>query len=119
MAECMTSTAAPPSACRLPWRRWLMLAGSRSRADINATFVQPFVAYTTPDAVTYTLNTESTYDWEAQQGSVPVHAVVSKVTKLDGQLVSFGGGVRYWADSPDAGTKGFGLRVVVTLLFPT
>jgi hypothetical protein len=88
------------------------------RADINATFVQPFVSYTTPDAVTYTLNTESTYDWEARQWSVPVNAVVSKVTKLGDQLVSFGGGVRYWADSPDAGAKGFGLRVAVTLLFP-
>ena len=94
------------------------VAGSNSRADINATFVQPFVSYTTPDAVTYTLNTESTYDWEARQWSVPVNAVVSKVTKLGDQLVSFGGGVRYWADSPDAGAKGFGLRVAVTLLFP-
>jgi hypothetical protein len=94
------------------------VAGSNSRADINATFVQPFVSYTTPDAVTYTLNTESTYDWEARQWSVPLNAVVSKVTKLGDQLVSFGGGARYWADSPDAGAKGFGLRVVVTLLFP-
>jgi hypothetical protein len=94
------------------------VAGSNSRADINATFVQPFVSYTTPDAVTYTLNTESTYDWEARQWSVPLNAVVSKVTKLGDQLVSFGGGVRYWADSPDAGAKGFGLRVVVALLFP-
>jgi hypothetical protein len=95
------------------------VAGSNSRADINATFVQPFVSYTTPDAVTYTLNTESTYDWEGRQWSVPVNALVSKVTKLGDQLVSFGGGVRYWADSPDAGAKGFGLRVVVTLLFPS
>jgi hypothetical protein len=94
------------------------VAGSNSRADINATFVQPFVSYTTPDAVTYTLNTESTYDWEARQWSVPVNALVSKVTKLGDQLVSFGGGARYWADSPDAGAKGFGLRVVATLLFP-
>jgi hypothetical protein len=94
------------------------VAGSNSRNDINATFVQPFVSYTTPDAVTYTLNTESTYDWEDRQWSVPVNALVSKVSKLGDQLVSFGGGVRYWADSPDAGAKGFGLRVVVTLLFP-
>ena len=49
---------------------------------------------------------------------MPVNALVSKVTKLRDQLASFGGGVRYWADSPDAGAKGFGLRVVVTLLFP-
>ena len=30
----------------------------------------------------YTLNTESTYDWEASQWSVPINAVVSKVVAL-------------------------------------
>ncbi|MDX1381397.1 MAG: hypothetical protein R3233_09765, partial [Xanthomonadales bacterium] len=40
-------------------------AGDEDRADVNATFLQPFLAYVTPAAVTYSLNTESTYDWEA------------------------------------------------------
>jgi len=34
------------------------------------------------------------------------------------QLVSVGGGLRYWADSPDSGAEGLGLRFTVTLLFP-
>jgi hypothetical protein len=49
---------------------------------------------------------------------VPVHALVTKVTKLGGQLLSVGGGLRYWADSLDGGTHGLGFRFVVTLLFP-
>ncbi len=93
-------------------------AGESSRPDVNATFLQPFLAYATPTAWTYSLNTESTYDWDNQQWSVPINAVVSKVTKIGNQLVSVGGGVRYWADSPDSGANGLGLRVVVTLLFP-
>jgi hypothetical protein len=94
------------------------VAGSASRADISATFIQPFVSYTTPDAVTYALNTESTYDWEGRQWTVPVNAVASKVMRLGDQLVSVGGGLRYWADSPKAGPEGLGLRVSLTLLFP-
>jgi hypothetical protein len=93
-------------------------AGDSLRADVNATFVQPFVSYTTPTAWTFTLNTESTYDWESSQWSVPVNALVTKVTKIGGQLVSVGGGLRYWADGLAGGPEGLGFRIVLTLLFP-
>lgn len=86
--------------------------------DINSTFVQPFVAYTTPTAWSYTLNTESTYDWEAEQWSVPVNFVVSKLTSFRNQPVSLGAGLRYWADSADTGPEGWGARLLVTFLFP-
>jgi hypothetical protein len=93
-------------------------AGPSGRADVNATFLQPFVTYTTPTAWSFTLNTESTYDWEAREWAVPINGIVSKVVKLGDQLVSVGGGVRYWADGPEGGPHGWGLRLVVTLLFP-
>ena len=93
-------------------------AGDSERADVSATFVQPFLSYTTPTAWTFTLNTESTYDWKARQWSVPVNALVTKVTKVGGQLISVGGGLRYWADSPEGGPQGLGYRAVLTLLFP-
>ena len=106
-----------------PWTYGLLanhiwsFAGS-GRQDVNATFVQPFVSYTTPTAWSFTLNTESTYDWERKQWVVPINAIVSKVTKVGDQLVSVGGGVRYWADGPEGGPHGWGFRLVVTLLFP-
>lgn len=87
-------------------------------SDINATFLQPFLAYTTPNAVTFTLNSESTYDWEAEQWSIPINAIVSRVVPIGGQPVSFAAGVRYWAETPDGGPDDFGLRLVVTYLFP-
>jgi hypothetical protein len=93
-------------------------AGDDDRGDINATFLQPFLSYTTPTAWTFTAQTESTYDWDGEQWSVPVSMIVSKVTKVGGQLVSVGGGARYWMDSPTSGPEGFGFRLVVTLLFP-
>jgi hypothetical protein len=92
--------------------------GGSGDQDVNATFVQPFVSYTTPAAWSYTLQTESTYDWENTQWAVPISGVVSKVTTVGDQLVSFAGGVRYWADGPEGGPHGWGFRLVVTLLFP-
>jgi hypothetical protein len=93
-------------------------AGSSSRADISSTFLQPFLTYGTPTGWTFALNTESTYDWENEQWSVPLNASASKVTKFGGQLVSLGAGVRYWADSPESGPHDVGFRLIVTLLFP-
>ena len=39
-------------------------AGNDQRADVNATYLQPFVSYTTKTYTTFGVNTESTYDWE-------------------------------------------------------
>jgi hypothetical protein len=93
-------------------------AGPGSRADVNATFLQPFVTYTTRTATTFSLNVESTYDWESGQWAVPVNGGVSQVLRLGGQLVQVGAVARYWAASPDRGPQGWGLRLNVTLLFP-
>jgi hypothetical protein len=94
------------------------VAGDDDRADVNATFLQPFLTYTTPTQWTFGFNTESTYDWENEQWSVPVNASASRLLRIGTQMVSFGGGVRYWLDSPDSGAEGFGLRFTMTLLFP-
>ena len=32
--------------------------------------------------------------------------------------ISVGGGLRYWADSPEGGPQGLGYRAVLALLFP-
>lgn len=93
-------------------------AGNDSRGDVSSTFLQPFVSYTTPEAWTFSLQTESTYDWKNEQWSVPVNGIVSKVTRIGGQLVSIGGGLRYWAKNPDSGPDGWGARLIFTLLFP-
>ena len=86
--------------------------------EINATFIQPFLSYTTPDAWSFTLNSESTYDWEADQWSVPLNFVVAKVVTIAGQPVSVGGGVRYWAESPTGAADDWAARLVVTFLYP-
>lgn len=92
--------------------------GEAGREDVNSTFVQPFLAHTTPSAWTVGINTESTYDWNGEHWSVPVNAFVSKLVKFDEQPVSFTLGVRDWAESPESGAEDFGARFAVTFLFP-
>lgn len=93
-------------------------AGDNKRNDINSTFFQPFLSYTTPKAVSYAINIESTYDWDSDQWAIPVNLTMTKVTKIGGQLVSVGGSVRYWVESADSGPEGFGVRLMITLLYP-
>jgi hypothetical protein len=94
-------------------------AGDSSRSNVNSTFLQPFVSYTTPDAWTYSLNSESTYNWVTDKWSVPINGLISKLLKFGDQPVQIGGGLRYWLVSPDnVGPKGLGARIVVTFLFP-
>jgi len=93
-------------------------AGDDDRDDVNSTFLQPFLSYTTPSAWTFTLNSESTYNWIDEEWLLPLNALVSKVVTISGQLVSLGAGLRYWADSPDSGPNGLGFRLIITLLFP-
>jgi hypothetical protein len=99
------------------WNYLISVAGDDDRADVNSTFIQPFVAQAFKGGRTLTVNLESSYDFEGEHWNVPVNVVYSKVTKIGGQMVSFAGGARYYLDSPPGGAD-WGLRLVVTLLFP-
>ena len=92
-------------------------AGGNDRADVNSTYLQPFVSYTTADAWTFSLNAEASYNWETEDWSVPVNAGVSKLVRFGAQPVSIGGTVRYWAESPDTGPHGWAARLSTTFLF--
>jgi len=94
------------------------VAGKSSRSEVNSTFLQPFLSYNTRDAWTYSINTESSYDWVSNSWSVPIHLSISKLVRFGKQPVSFGGGLRCWATAPVGGPHGCGLRIVVTALFP-
>ncbi len=92
-------------------------AGDDDRADISNTFLQPFLSKGLGQGRTLTANLESTYDWKSEQWTVPINFTYSKVSKIGSQLVSYAGGVRYYAQAPDGGPE-WGLRFVFTLLYP-
>ena len=94
-------------------------AGDDDRADVNATFLQPFLTLHDTDPV----DVRPQYRIELRLGERAVVGAgqrlsASKLLRFGNQLVSLGGGVRYWLDSPDSGAEGFGLRLTITLLFP-
>jgi hypothetical protein len=95
------------------------VAGDDDRNDISATFLQPFLSYTTKTFTSFTVNTESTYNWKSEAWSVPVNFMVTQMLKVGDQPLTLQAGARYWAESPEnAGPEGWGFRFAVTLLFP-
>jgi hypothetical protein len=91
---------------------------ANDKEKVNATYLQPFLSYTTDTYTTFGVNTESTYNWQAKEWSVPVNLTVTQLLKLGGQPLTVQAGPRYWADSAEGGAQGWGFRAAVTLLFP-
>lgn len=89
------------------------------KTEINASFVQPFVSYITPKKLTYYLNTESTYNWDTKDWSVPINVGANQLMKVGNQIMQVGGGLRYWAESSEMGPKGWGVRINIIFVFPT
>lgn len=93
-------------------------AGDSDRADISATFLQPFVSYITPTQTTYAVNLESTYNWDTKDWSIPLNVTAAQLLRIGDQMVQIGGGLRYWLQSPDSGPEGWGIRLNFVLLYP-
>jgi hypothetical protein len=97
-------------------------AGASDRREVNSTFLQPFISYTTHHATTFSINTESTYDWVARQWTVPMNVAVAQLfgprethlpIPIQLQL-----GYRYYFDKPRGGPSQ-GVRFSIIGLLPT
>ena len=92
-----------------------------SRIAVNQGFFQPFVAVTRPSGVTFTLQSESTANWNAPNAddtwTIPINATVSKVTTLGPFPFSVLGGAGVYVASPDGGPE-WKLRAAFTLILP-
>jgi hypothetical protein len=92
-------------------------AGNSDRSEVNATFLEPFLSFTTKTYTSLGLNTESTYDWKAHQWTVPVNFMLQQMVKIGSQPVSLQLGYRYYAEKPVYGPD-WGVRFQITFLFP-
>ena len=93
-------------------------AGNSVRNDISTSFANPFISNALKSGFTYAAVADITYDWKSDRWTVPVSVTASQITKIGGQLVSIGGGLRYYVVSNENAPHGFAGRFVVTLLFP-
>ena len=94
------------------------VAGNDNRNDVSATTLQPFFSYTTKTHTTIGAYTESAYDWKGKQWQVPLIVQAGQLFKIGPQILQLAVAGKYWADSPDNGPEGWGLRVQLTFLFP-
>jgi hypothetical protein len=92
-------------------------AGDEDRSDVNTTFLQPFFSYSLGGGKTIGINSESVYDWNADQWTVPVNFTFSKVFNFRGQAMSWMVGGRVYVVKPDGGPD-WGVRAGLTFLFP-
>src|SRR5262245_43239914 len=75
--------------------------GDDNAAKVNQTFLQPFFAHTTPNAITYTIQSESIANWEAPSGdqwTIPLNFIVSKMAKFGPYPTSYGAGLGVFLD---------------------
>lgn len=83
-----------------PWTFGLLanhlwsLAGAHDRDAVNATYLQPFLSYTTHTHTTLGVNSESTYDWERDEWSVAVIPQVGQLFKLGPQVMQLALGAK-------------------------
>ncbi len=109
-----------------PWTYGLLFnqlwsyAGNSARTNVNQSYLQPFVSYTTSNAVTIGFSSESTGNWKAEAGqtwTVPILFNVSKMVRLGKRPMSIGLSGGGYAAKPDGGSS-WKFRSTITLLFP-
>lgn len=108
---------APWTAGILAYQTW-GVGGSSVAGTANNSYWQPFVSYVTKDAWTYSVNTQSSFNWDERRAQNPVNASISKLVMFDKMPVSFSLGARYYLSSVPEGPTGWGARFSVTFLFP-
>jgi hypothetical protein len=92
-------------------------AGDHHRPEVSATFLQPFLSWTSAKHTTFGVNTESSYDWTTGVWTAPINLTVAQLYQFGGHPVQLTAGARAYAASADQG-PGWGLRFTTTVLFP-
>jgi len=106
-----------------PWTFGLLanhlwsFAGKEERADISATFFQPFVSRIYKGGFSWGVNTENTQNWEGDAFSGSLNASVAQVIPVFGQLTQVSLGPKiFYGNAPVRPRWGF--RVSLVFLFP-
>ena len=94
------------------------VGGNPSSGTQNNFFYQPFVAYVTQDAWTFSINTQSNYNFDAHRTQNPINLMISKLVVTDGLPISYEIGARYNATTIPGGPSGWGARAGITFVFP-
>lgn len=93
-------------------------AGDDARADVNQLFVQPFFAKNWKSGGGFSINSEMTFNWQAETTLIFINPLATAVTTLGKQTAQVAVGPRIPIAGPEEAKPDFGIRAVFTLVFP-
>jgi hypothetical protein len=101
----------------LTFQSW-SVGGSPIYGTANNLYAQPFINFVTSTAWTYSLNTQSNYNYDARRMSNPMNFTISKLEKIGNTPTQFTVGARYNISSIPGGPQGWGARAAITFVIP-
>jgi len=93
-------------------------AGDKNRTDINQLFFQPFFVKNYKSGAGLNIQSEMTFNWQIGAVTTFLMPAITGITKLGKQTISLVVGPRIPLSGPTANKPDFGLRGVLTLVFP-
>ena len=102
----------------LLWNHIWSFEDTNDADGINASFFQPFFAYSLGKGLTLNANIQASYDWNGDQWTAPLNVGFSKVFRVGTQNMSIGVNGTYYLVKPEAGPE-WGVQTTLTFLFPT
>jgi hypothetical protein len=101
------------------WNQVWSFSGNTQRADVNQMFLQPFFAYQATRTVTFTIQSETTANWEVKEDrwTVPINLILSKLSSFGVFPASYQLGVGGFAAHPEVGPS-WKVRGAIVILLP-
>ena len=101
------------------WNQVWSFSGNITRADVNQMFLQPFFAYQATRTVTATLQSETTANWEVDEGrwTIPINVIVAKLSTFGAFPASYQLGFGGFPVHPDVGPS-WKIRGAIVILLP-
>jgi hypothetical protein len=101
------------------WNQVWSFAGNAARNDVNQMFLQPFLAYQATRTVTLTVQSETTANWEVDDGrwTVPINVLVAKLSTFGVFPASYQVGFGGFPVHPETGPS-WKVRGAIVILLP-
>jgi hypothetical protein len=101
------------------WNQVWSFSGNPDRAGVNQMFLQPFLSYQATRSVTLTLQSETTANWEVDEGrwTVPINVIASKLSSFGAFPASYQFGAGVFPVHPDTGPS-WKVRGAIVILLP-
>jgi hypothetical protein len=101
------------------WNQIWSFSGNTDRADVNQMFFQPFLAYQASRTWTITLQSETTANWEVDEGrwTAPINVIFAKLSSFGTFPASYQLGAGGFVVHPDAGPS-WKVRGAIVILLP-